>query len=190
MSGSSWHGRKSLTPSLAGGGDGSPLGSYYFPLGIPSSSRHGLPGLCLRQGRNPTNQAGRSSPRSLPRHLEGFPGSWRAVGISSMPPVTPAAVLGGGRAAICRLSHFPSRCRNALMSDPPCPQAPNTRINHQSDPFHHLQINLSSGGVPAFPSCKIRVKNSFSPCTCPFEAKSVFYFYSPDFLMVGSSPGA
>lgn len=45
-------------------------------------------------------------------------------------------------------------------------------------------------GVPAFPSCEIRVKNSFSPCTCPFKAKTVFYFYTPDFLMVGSSPGA
>lgn len=44
-------------------------------------------------------------------------------------------------------------------------------------------------GVPAFPSCRIKVKNSSSPCTCSSEAKTVFYFYSPDFLVVVYSPG-
>lgn len=82
---------------------------------------------------------------------------------------------------------FPQQMQECFDVQSPHPRVPSTRINHQSDPFHHLQINLSSGGVPAFPSCKIRVKNSCSPCTCPFEAKTVFYFYSPDFLMVGSS---
>lgn len=79
--------------------------------------------LCLQQDGNPANQVGRS--------IHSFSGSWRAPS-SGLCLLLPRQPHRRRQSPVCRLSHFPSRCRNALMSSSPAP-VPSTRINHQSD---------------------------------------------------------
>lgn len=166
LSRSNWCGIKSHTHLLASGSDGSLLGLYYFPLGIPS-----FPPPCF----------------SL--HSRGV--CW------DISAAFPACGLLGGElcreeADVCCLSLFPRSCRNALMFSSPKHPVPGLTTSQTPPPPPNKSPEHRQGllrGLLAFPACRIRVKNNFSPCTCSSKAESEFYFYGSDFLVIVSTDG-
>lgn len=118
---------------------------------------------------------------SLLRHLSSFLCLWIAGW---------RVVQGGGR----RLLPLPfpqqlQECFDVFSSSPKHP-GPGLTTSQTPPPPPNKSPEHRQGllrEVLAFPACRIRVKNNFSPCTCSSKAKSEFYFYSSDFLVIVST---
>lgn len=127
--------------------------------------------LVLVAGWKPKKRAGQSGPKSLLRHLNSFPGSWRAASVMSAPACHPMSRAGRRQNRFLPPLPFPQQmqeCFDVLSLGPERP-APGLTTSQTPPPPPNKSPKLRQAphsGMPASPSCRVRLKNSFSPCTC------------------------
>lgn len=142
--------------------------------------------LAFVAGWKPKKQAGQSIPRSLLRHLRSFPGSRRAANIRSAPARRTASRAGRRQSRFLPPLPFPQQmqeCFDVLSLRPERPvPALTTSQTPPPPPYKSPKLRQAPrSGMPASPSCRMRVKNSFSPCTCSIRSQDCGLFLQPRF---------